>query len=107
MHVNATIEKLPQATAVNMPAITANAQPAVITIHPEFSALERFNKTPATTPSPSSTNTSVPRNSPSKGDRIEFPFARETYGGLTIANLWGSYQSAIMPVHLGRRTCGL
>src|SRR5215469_1263118 len=55
---------LPHATAVNTPAITANAQPLVITIQPAPSAFERFNKTFATTPSPSNIKTSVPMNSP-------------------------------------------
>src|SRR5580704_11456823 len=50
--------------AVNTPAITAKAQPLVITIHPAPSALERFNNTFATTPSPSRISTSVPINSP-------------------------------------------
>ena len=36
---------LPQAMAVKMPHITANAQPAVITIQPEFSALDFFRRT--------------------------------------------------------------
>src|ERR1700684_764911 len=67
---------LPQAMAVNMPAITANAHPAVITIHPEPSALERFSKTPATTPFPSNIITRVPKNSPSSADLIEFPFVQ-------------------------------
>src|SRR6266404_4964380 len=61
---------LPQATAVNTPAITANAQPAVITIHPAPSLFVRFSSTPATTPSPSNINIIVPRNSPRKGDVI-------------------------------------
>jgi hypothetical protein len=65
--------------AVNIPAITANAHPAVITIHPEASALERFSRTPATTPFPSKIIIRVPRNSPSSGDLIEFPFVREKY----------------------------
>ena len=55
---------LPQAIAVNTPHITAKAHPAVITIQPEFSAFDFFSSTPATTPSPSSTSTSVPMNSP-------------------------------------------
>jgi hypothetical protein len=35
--------RLPQAIAVNMPAMTANAHPAVITIHPEPSPLVRLD----------------------------------------------------------------
>src|SRR6266849_3171569 len=61
---------LPQATAVMTPHITANAQPAVITIHPEFSALDFFRTTAATTPSPSKIKMSVPRNSPKNGEFI-------------------------------------
>src|SRR6202789_4069606 len=51
-----------------MPAITAKHQPAVITIHPEFSAFDRFSNTPATTPSPSRIIIMVPMNSPKNGD---------------------------------------
>src|ERR1043166_4764632 len=61
---------LPQAIAVKTPAITANAQPAVITIHPLPSAFDRFSTTPATTPSPSKTSIMVPRNSLSLAGRI-------------------------------------
>src|SRR5215470_12905093 len=59
---------LPQAIAVNTPHITANAHPAVITIHPLFSAFDFLSSTAATTPSPSRIKISVPRNSPSHGD---------------------------------------
>src|SRR4051794_38471154 len=61
---------LPHAIAVNTPAITAKAQPAVITIQPEPSAFDRFSTTLATTPSPSRINTRVPINSPRNGDAI-------------------------------------
>jgi len=61
---------LPQAIAANTPAITANAQPVVITIQPEPSAFERFKTTPATTPSPNKINTKVPINSPKNGEII-------------------------------------
>src|SRR5271167_3212334 len=62
--------ELPNATAVKIPQSTPNAQPAVITIHPPPSALERLSKTFATTPSPSRMSTSVPANSPTKGECI-------------------------------------
>src|SRR6266852_1842848 len=61
---------LPQATAVNTPAITANAHPAVMTIHPPPSPFERFSSTPATTPSPSKSSIIVPRNSPKNADVV-------------------------------------
>src|ERR1700674_742370 len=61
---------LPQATAVNTPAITANAHPVVMANHPLPSPFERFSSTPATTPSPSNINIMVPRNSPRNGDVI-------------------------------------
>src|SRR5579863_10017838 len=57
---------LPQAAAVKTPAITANAQPPVITIHPPPSAFDPFRSTPATTPFPNRTRMSVPMNSPSR-----------------------------------------
>src|SRR5919197_4427867 len=60
----------PQAIAVNTPAMTANAQPAVITIQPLPSALVPLSSAPATTPLPSKMSTIVPRNSPSSGDVI-------------------------------------
>src|SRR3984957_20226954 len=63
---------LPQAMAVNMPAITANAHPAVITIHPDPSALEGFSKTPETTPFPSNIINNGRKNTPSSGDLIGF-----------------------------------
>src|ERR687894_112662 len=43
---------------------TAIAQPKVITIQPEFSALEFLSSTPATTPSPRMIRIMVPMNSP-------------------------------------------
>src|SRR5215475_4106398 len=52
--------------------MTAKAQPAVMTIQPEPSAFDRFNRTLATTPSPSRINTRVPMNSPRNGDAILF-----------------------------------
>src|ERR1700740_2665430 len=55
---------LPQAIAVNTPAITANAQPLAITIQPAPSAFDRLSNTFATTPLPSSISMSVPMNSP-------------------------------------------
>src|SRR5262245_39601867 len=61
---------LPQAIAVNTPAMTARAQPVVITIQPAFSAFDRLSSTPATTPSPSKIKTSVHINSPKKGEVI-------------------------------------
>jgi hypothetical protein len=51
-----------------IPAITANAQPVVMTSQPPPSALERFKRTPATTPFPSRISTNVPMNSPKSGD---------------------------------------
>src|SRR5258708_16124710 len=59
---------LPQATAVNTPAITANAHPVVMTTHPPPSPFERFSSTPATTPSPSNIKIMLPRNSPRNAD---------------------------------------
>src|SRR5689334_10961434 len=56
---------LPQAIAVKTPAMTANAQPAVIAIQPAPPALDLFRTTPATTPFPSRIKIQVPKNSPS------------------------------------------
>src|SRR5215471_2476464 len=64
---------LPHAIAVNTPHITANAHPAVITIQPEFSALDFFSNTPATTPSPNRISTVVPMNSPNQGASMRVP----------------------------------
>src|ERR1700722_8924475 len=55
---------LPQAVAVKLPAITANAQPAAMAIHPAPSALECRSETFATTPFPRRMRTRVPMNSP-------------------------------------------
>src|SRR5436190_1137897 len=69
--------RLPQATAVKTPAITANAHPPVMTIHPAPSALVRFSKTFATTPLPSRIRIIVPMNSPNSGEVIvAVPFAK-------------------------------
>src|SRR5215469_1854871 len=57
--------------AVNTPAITANAHPAVITIQPPLSAFDRLSSTAATTPSPNKIKIIVPRNSPSHGEVID------------------------------------
>ena len=57
--------------AVKTPAITAKAHPLVMTIHPEPSAFERFNKTFATHPLPNSTRTSVPMNSPKQREAMK------------------------------------
>src|SRR5258708_6084829 len=65
---------LPQAMEVKTPAITANAQPVVITIQPEPSDFDRFSRTPATTPSPSSTKTNVPINSPKNFAPMKPPY---------------------------------
>src|SRR6267378_6084929 len=73
---------LPQAIAVNTPAITANAQPLVITIQPAPSAFERLSKTFATTPSPSNTRMSVPMNSPK-----HFPNISSLLPGETLLSL--------------------
>src|SRR6516165_6231123 len=59
--------------AANTPTITARAQPAVMTIHPDDSAFERLSSTPATTPLPSRIRISVPMNSPKKGVVICLP----------------------------------
>src|ERR1700684_2931564 len=59
--------------AVNTPAITANAHPLVITIHPAPSAFERFKTTFATTPLPSKMSMSVPMNSPKHFASIQHP----------------------------------
>src|ERR1700758_4837734 len=71
---------LPQAMAVKTPHITANAQPAVIAIQPEFSALDFLRRTPATTPSPSKMRTRVPINSPNQGVSIP-PFYHRNGAG--------------------------
>src|SRR5277367_1720142 len=63
---------LPQRTAVKIPQTTAKPQPVAMTIHPLFSAFERFRSTPATTPLPSRMSTSVPMNSPKNCDLIRF-----------------------------------
>src|SRR5579864_1402176 len=42
---------------------TASAQPVVITIQPDFSALDLASNTPATTPSPSRISSMVPTSS--------------------------------------------
>ena len=42
------------------PAMTPKPQPKVMTIHPEFWALEWFNSTAATTPSPNRIRSAVP-----------------------------------------------
>src|SRR6516162_5861856 len=59
--------------AVKTPHITAKAQPAVMTIQPEFSALDFLRSTAATTPSPNKTSTSVPMNSPNQGESMPVP----------------------------------
>src|SRR5450432_2918710 len=64
--------ELPQAIAVKMPVITANAQPVVIAIQPAPSALVRLSSTLATTPLPIRIRISVPMNSPKNFDAIEF-----------------------------------
>src|SRR5262252_4514626 len=64
---------LPHAIATNTPAITANAQPLVMTIQPASSAFERLSKTFATTPSPNSIDTSVPMNSPKHFASTQIP----------------------------------
>src|SRR3712207_3439461 len=51
------------ATQYTAPA-TPIAHPKVMTIQPEFSALEFLSRTPATTPSPSRIRSIVPINSP-------------------------------------------
>src|SRR5690348_4910157 len=65
--------RLPQATAVNTPAMTAKAQPLVITIQPAPSALVRLRSTLATTPFPNRIRTMVPMNSPSNGEAMLIP----------------------------------
>src|SRR5439155_4024078 len=67
----------PQAIAMNTPAITQNAHPDVITIHPPLSAFDRLSSTAATTPSPSKIRIMVPRNSPSHGEVIDRGLLRE------------------------------
>src|ERR1700688_4768511 len=61
---------LPHAIATKTADITANAQPLVMTIHPEPCALECLSKTLATQPFPSKIKTRVPMNSPSSGEVI-------------------------------------
>ena len=61
---------LPKACATSTPHSTAIAQPAVITIQPESAAYDLRSVTPAFTPLPNSTRTSVPRNSPNQTECI-------------------------------------
>src|SRR5215469_16721408 len=61
---------LPHTITVKTPAITASAQPVAMTIQPAFSAFDLLSSTLATTPSPSRIKTSVPMNSPKKGEII-------------------------------------
>ena len=55
------------ARLVMTPMKTANPHAQVITIHPEFWALDLFSKTPATTPSPNRISVAVPTTSPRYG----------------------------------------
>src|SRR5262250_2846437 len=77
---------LPHAIATNTPAITANAQPLVMTIQPAPSAFERLSKTFATTPSPNRINTSVPMNSPKHFAHMKHPFLQHSPNQLTQSN---------------------
>ena len=52
--------------AMSTPQNTANAHAIVMTIQPLFCALDRFSRTPATTPSPSRTSAPVPSTSARK-----------------------------------------
>src|SRR5580692_11403434 len=67
---------LPQAIAVNTPAITA------ITIQPAPSAFDRLRNTFATTPLPNSINMSVPMNSPTHSSTSKTPYSEEVLPGL-------------------------
>src|ERR671917_214093 len=58
---------------------TAIAQPKVMTIQPEFSALEFLSRTPATTPSPRMMRIMVPMNS-AKYACIRSPFLERPTG---------------------------
>src|SRR5215470_16727083 len=93
---------LPQAMAVNTPLMTAIAQPAVMTIQPEFSAFDFFRRTPATTPSPRRIKTRVPMNSPSHGESIGVlrgiwqPFISHSFGKRANQTLQGSVKSEIL-----------
>src|SRR5215469_15684576 len=73
---------LPQAIDTNTPAITANAQPLVMTIQPAPSAFERFSRTPATTPSPNRISISVPMNSPKHFASIKRLLRDSDFAGL-------------------------
>src|SRR3712207_4078550 len=60
--------------------MTAIPHPRVMTIQPEFSALEFLSKTPATTPSPRMMRSIVPMNSPRyaciRSPSLEWPAGR-------------------------------
>ena len=59
---------------------TAIAHPKVMTIQPEFSALEFLSRTPATTPSPRMIRIIVPMNSAMYAS-IHFSFLEGSSGG--------------------------
>src|SRR6185437_3592397 len=64
---------LPKACATITPQSTASAHPVVITIQPESAAYDLRSVTPAFTPLPSSTSTSVPMNSPHHTECMNVP----------------------------------
>src|SRR6266850_6363851 len=73
--------KLPTAyTAI----VTANAQPAVMTIQPAFWPLVLLRTTLATTPSPRMTSSMVPSSSARNGDMERRSYARN----MKPASLW-------------------
>src|SRR3954462_10760409 len=53
------------------PVRTAKPHPKVIASHPASNALDRFKRTPATTPQPSRVSTAVPMVSPMKMSELD------------------------------------
>src|SRR5580698_2060038 len=74
--------ELPKACATSTPHSTASAHPVAITIQPESAAYDLRNVTPAFTPLPSSTRTSVPINSPNQIECIEPSFSEPLHSPL-------------------------
>src|SRR5438093_13766280 len=69
--------------------VTPNAQPAVMTIQPEFWPLVLLSTTLATTPSPRMTNSLVPSSSASNGGRgVEWAAAKLLAGQRLGYALW-------------------
>src|ERR1035441_7039334 len=77
---------LPKACATRTPQSTPSAQPVVITIQPASAAYDLRSVTPAHTPVPSSTRTSVPINSPNQTECIS-PSFKYVMGTLVLVLL--------------------